>query len=290
MVIGLESKKIFVDQGRMDYARIDVLLRETSKILPQHEVRQLLAYALGTDLSELIKDGEVEVDPREFRGLVKRRMAQEPLQLILGSAGFWDFDVEVSRDTLIPRADSECLVAAALAACPQATGRVVDLGIGTGCLLLAFLRERPGWSGVGVDLSPAAVALAGRNARRAGVDDRTVLIAGSWGEALAGGFNLVLSNPPYIPHFHIARLASEVRDWEPSRALDGGADGFDAYRRILDDLPRLMVPGGVAVVELGIGQASDVAMMARIEGLLVDAIRPDLAGIERAIVLRSRLR
>jgi release factor glutamine methyltransferase len=163
---------------------------------------------------------------------------------------------------------------------------VLDLGTGTGCLLLAFLRERPGWFGIGVDLSPAAAALAARNARKAGVADRAGFFAGSWGEAVARGFDLVLSNPPYIPRADIAGLAPEVRDWEPARALDGGADGFDAYRLMLADLPRLLAPHGVGVLELGLGQASYVTEIAAGAGLGVVEARRDLAGIERALVVR----
>jgi len=176
------------------------------------------------------------------------------------------------------------LVEAALASCDQAAGSVLDLGTGTGCLLLAFLRERPGWFGAGVDLSPDAAALAARNARRAGVADRALFAAGSWADALVGGFDLVLSNPPYIRRAEIGGLAPEVRDWEPTRALDGGDDGLDAYRAIIADLPRLLKPGGVAVLELGIGQAADVMGLAAAAGF--DGIRTkrDLGGIERAII------
>jgi len=270
----------------MALVRIDALLREAAKSVPPHEARQLLAHVLGVGFSDLVRDGAREIDPAEFHKLLERRRACEPLQLILGTAGFWDFELEVSRDTLIPRPDSETLVQAALDACSQSGGCVLDLGTGTGCLLLAFLRERPGWFGIGVDLSPAAAALAARNARKAGVADRAGFFAGSWGEAVARGFDLVLSNPPYIPRADIAGLAPEVRDWEPARALDGGADGFDAYRLMLADLPRLLAPHGVGVLELGLGQASYVTEIAAGAGLGVVEARRDLAGIERALVVR----
>lgn len=273
----------------MAAVRIDHLLREASITLPTHEARQLLAHTLGMGLTDLIRDGAREVDPTAFRALVRRRLAHEPLQLILGTAGFWDFELEVSADTLIPRADSETLIEAALVACPQTSGRVVDLGTGTGCLLLAFLRARPGWFGVGVDLLPAAAALATRNARRVGVADRAGFAAGSWGGALAGGFDLMLCNPPYIPRGDIADLAPDVRDWEPMSALDGGADGLGAYRVILGDLARLLAPRGAGVLELGVGQAASVAGIARGVGLGVETVRADLGGIERALVVRTNL-
>ncbi len=265
--------------------RIDALLRQAAHLVPVHEARALLCHVLGVDLAYLIGHAAEQIDPARFDALLARRAAHEPLQLILGSAGFWDFEVDVSTATLIPRADSETLVDAALAARDQSTGRVLDLGTGTGCLLLAFLRERLGWFGVGVDLSPAAAQLAARNAIRAGVADRTSFLAGDWAGALLGGFDLVFSNPPYIPLSDIAGLQPEVRDWEPARALAGGADGLDAYRAICADLPRLLAPQGVAVLELGVGQADAVASLARGAGLHVIEARRDLGGVERALVV-----
>ena len=267
--------------------RIDLLLRQAARQVPMHEARALLCHALRVDLTWLVMNAAQMIDPAAFQALLARRVAHEPLQLILGWAGFWDFELEVSAATLIPRADSETLVEAALAARDQPTGRVLDLGTGTGCLLLAFLRARPGWFGVGVDLSPAAAQLAARNAARAGVAARASFLAGDWAAALRGGFDLVFSNPPYIPLRDIAGLAPEVRDWEPARALAGGVDGLDAYRILCADLPRLLVAGGVAVLELGVGQADDVALLARAAGLSILATRCDLGGIARALVAQK---
>ena len=165
---------------------------------------------------------------------------------------------------------------------------MLDLGTGTGCLLLAFLQEKPAWSGVGIDLSPAAAALAGRNATSAGLLGRASFLAGNWAAPIAGGFDLVLSNPPYIPRGDIAGLAPEVRDWEPAHALDGGDDGLDCYRGILAELPRLLFADGVAVLELGIDQAPPVAAIAHAAGLRIEGTRRDLGGIERSLVLRNR--
>jgi release factor glutamine methyltransferase len=208
------------------------------------------------------------------------------MALLLGRQGFWTLDLEVSPDTLIPRADSETIVEAALAAAP-APARVLDLGTGTGCLLLAVLSERPNAWGLGIDLSPRAAALAARNARTCGLAPRATFLAADWSAPLGptARFDLILSNPPYIPTPDLAALMPEVAAHEPARALDGGPDGLAAYRRILAALPALLAPGGTAVLEVGIHQATPVAALARTHGLTHRETRPDLAGIPRALVL-----
>jgi release factor glutamine methyltransferase len=252
------------------------------------EARWLLAHALGKPHNAVL-DRAAEFDPAHFNTLLARRLAREPLAFIVGHTGFWTLDLEVSPATLIPRADSETLIEAALDQF-GATGpkRIVDLGTGTGCLLLAALVEFPGAFGIGVDLSPDAAALAARNARGNGLADRAAFLAGSWADALAGQFDLVLSNPPYIPARDIAGLMPEVARHEPARALDGGADGLDAYRAIIAELPRLLAPDGVAIFEIGVGQEADVVTIAGRFGLARVACRADLGGIGRALVLRSK--
>lgn len=219
--------------------------------------------------------------------LLARREAREPLALILGHREFWSLDFEVSPSTLVPRPESETLIEAALSAFahhppPQ---RVLDLGTGTGCLLLAALMEFPAAFGVGVDRSYAAAALAARNARRLGLSDRAAFVCGDWAEALDGRFDLVLCNPPYIPTSDLPGLMPEVALFEPRSALDGGEDGCAAYRHLIPEFTRLLSPAGVAVVELGAGQAEDVAEIAREVGLTHN-FRYDLAGIARVLVLR----
>ena len=162
---------------------------------------------------------------------------------------------------------------------------MLDLGTGTGCLLLAALHEFPAAFGIGIDLVPAAAHLAARNAAALGLADRAAFLVADWAAPLAGQFDLILSNPPYIPTPDLAGLMPEVVGHEPSSALDGGADGLTAYRRIIARLPALLAPGGVAVLELGIGQADDVAALAVAAGLSAD-VRDDLAGIPRALILR----
>ena len=224
-----------------------------------------------------------------FAALLARRVAHEPFAYLTGRVGFWTLDLEVSPATLIPRADSETLVEAALEACPDkgAALHVLDLGTGTGALLLAVLSELPAANGVGVDLKPEAAALAARNAARLGLSGRARFLAGDWAAALAGRFDLILCNPPYIESAVIAGLMPEVARHEPASALDGGADGLSAYRRIIADLPRLLAPGGVAVLELGAGQQAAVEALAKVAGLTPEACRADLGGVPRALVLRA---
>jgi release factor glutamine methyltransferase len=255
---------------------------------PRLEARLLLAHALGIGREDLLRAAHQPVATDAYDALIARRAAHEPLALILGRREFWSLDFAVSPATLIPRPESETLIEAALAAFPDraAVRSVLDLGTGTGCLLLAALSEFPAAFGIGVDRVPAAAALAARNAAALGLADRAAFLAGDWAAALAGRFDLILSNPPYIATTDLAGLMEEVAGHEPPSALDGGADGTDAYRRIVADLPRLLAPGGVAIVELGAGQSQSVAGLAGAAGLRADT-RADLAGIPRALVLRS---
>jgi release factor glutamine methyltransferase len=256
---------------------------------PRLEARLLLSTAMGVDTMALLRDSRVPVPPEaatRFADMLKRRLAHEPMGFVLGHQGFWTLDLAVSPATLIPRADSEAIVEAALRG--PAPDLVLDLGTGTGCLLLAVLSEHPAAFGVGVDLSPEAAALATANARANGLAGRACFLAGNWAESLRGGFDLVLSNPPYIETAAIPALMPEVALYEPARALDGGVDGLDAYRLIVAELPRLLRPQGRAVLELGQGQAPAVAALARAASLEVVGTQADLGGVERALILRRR--
>ncbi len=231
----------------------------------------------------------LSADPARFESLVARRAAREPMALLRGQQGFWTLDLAVSPATLIPRPDSETLIEAALAAFPDraAVRRVLDLGTGTGALLLAALAEFPAAWGLGTDRAPAAAALAAANARACGLAERAAFAAGSWVAPLAGRFDLILSNPPYIPSGDIAGLMPEVAAFEPRSALDGGPDGLDAYRALLPGLPALLAPAGIAILELGAGQADAVGRLATTAGFSVADLRPDLGGVARAMVLRA---
>jgi release factor glutamine methyltransferase len=263
------------------------LLRAAAIESPRQEARLLLAHAMSTSSETLLRDPRAAV-PTEavarFRRALDQRLAHVPMAQITGRAGFWTLELEVSPETLIPRADSEALIEAVLESGRQPT-RILDLGTGTGCLLLAALSEFPAARGLGVDLRPGAAALAARNAARHGLADRAAFLAGDWATALTGRFDLILSNPPYIESAAIPGLMPEVARHEPASALDGGADGLDAYRAILADLPRLLAPRGLAVLELGAGQAAAVGALAQARGLGVVGLRADLGGIARAIIL-----
>jgi len=252
---------------------------------PAREARLLLAHAQGRDR---LPDLAASV-PERFHQWVSRRCAREPLALILGRQGFWTLELNVSRATLIPRPDSETLIEAALAAVPDRARvkDVLDLGTGTGALLLAALGEFSGAWGLGVDRSPEACALARDNAARAGLQNRSAFVCGDWGACLARKFDLVLVNPPYIRTADLPGLMPEVAAFEPALALNGGADGLAAYRALLPQLAHLLGERGLAVVEVGSGQAADVERLAAASGLAACGRRADLADIDRAVLLRA---
>ena len=252
---------------------------------PRLEARLLLGHVLGLSTADLIRDADRPIDPTAFDELVTQRADHVPLAYLTGHREFWSLDLAVSSATLVPRPDSETIVEAALreVAAPRL---VLDLGTGSGCLLLAVLHERPGAFGVGIDRSVGALAIARSNAARCGLSDRAAFVLGDWAEAIEARFDLILSNPPYIPAPDIHGLMPEVALHEPLSALDGGPDGLDAYRRIIPSLPRLLSPVGRAVLEIGIGQSEAVSALAAEVGLSALS-HPDLAGIPRAVVLRG---
>ena len=261
-------------------------LREAGIDQPRRAARILVAHALGITQEALLGHPDAPADAGAVAWLVARRAAREPTAHILGRREFWSLDFAVSPATLIPRPESETLIEAALAWRPERASvlRILDLGTGTGCLLLAALTEFSGAFGIGVDRNPQAVRLAAENARALGLSDRVAYACGDWAGALAARFDLVLCNPPYIAESDIPALDPEIRFYEPHLALAGGKDGFDAYRTIIAGLPRLLAGQGFAVLELGRGQAEAVAAIAQRAGFCI-ATRADLAGNPRAAVL-----
>ncbi|NWG46923.1 MAG: peptide chain release factor N(5)-glutamine methyltransferase, partial [Alphaproteobacteria bacterium] len=223
--------------------------------------------------------------------LLARRAGGTPMAHLLGRREFWSLDIAVGPEVLIPRPDSESLIEAAadvLGGRAEDPLRLLDLGTGSGSLLLALLTLCPKAFGVGVDLSPAAAARARANARALGLGGRAAFLAGDWGSALAGPFDLVLSNPPYIETAALTGLQVEVRDHEPRLALDGGADGLAAYRALLPAGRDLLGPRGVMIVEIGRGQAEAVTAIGRGAGLDLIGIREDLGGRSRGLVFAPR--
>jgi release factor glutamine methyltransferase len=253
---------------------------------PRLEARLLLAHALRLTQNDLIREPGQQIDTASFEQLLARRIAREPLALIIGCREFWSMEFKVSPATLIPRPESETLIEAALGAFAERPHprRIIDLGTGTGCLLLALLHEFRSALGIGLDLAPEAAILAKANAIPLGLASRSAFLAGNWAEAISGRFDLIVCNPPYIPSSDIETLMPEVARHEPRRALDGGNDGYDAYRTILPDLDRLLEPNGIAILELGHGQANYVSHLAGKAGFDT-SLRVDLAEIPRAIAL-----
>lgn len=259
---------------------------------PEREARALLKGGLGLADIDLVARADLPVaeeDAARLRALAVRRAEGEPLARLVGQREFWSLDFSLAPETLVPRPETETLVEAALALFPDRAAplRILDLGTGTGAILAALLSEYPNAFGLGVDLSEGAARQARDNLARLGLAGRSAVIVGRWAEAIHSRFDLVASNPPYIPVRDIAALDKEVREHDPRLALDGGADGLDAYRALAAALPGLLVPGGRAVLELGIGQEEDVATLLAAAGLSADGpARRDLSGIARAIVTR----
>ena len=258
---------------------------------PRRLARRIAVAALGLTPAEVFAHPQRHLDEEEHARIVaiaRRVVAREPLSRVLGRREFWGLDFVLAADTLDPRPESETIVEAVLARLTdrERAYRFLDLGTGSGCLLLALLSEYPSASGVGVDVAFGAAAAARHNAERFGLPERARFVVGDWGGALAGGFDAVVANPPYIATSELAGLPPEVRDHDPRRALDGGADGLAAYRAIAGELPRLLMPGGLFIAEIGAGQAETAARIVMAAGLAVEDIAADLAGIPRAVIAR----
>jgi release factor glutamine methyltransferase len=248
----------------------------------------LVLRAAGHKPTDLIAEpdaplGAAAADAQRYAA---RRAAGEPLSRIAGEREFWGLTFALSPETLDPRPETETIVEAALAAFAARRGealRVIEFGVGSGALLAALLTELPAAHGLGVDLSPGAAAQARANLESLGLVARSEIRVGDWGDGLEGPFDLIVANPPYIPSGDIAGLAREVRDHDPRLALDGGADGLDAYRALAPEIARLLAPTGRFFLEVGAGQAQAVAGLAAAAGLVDLATHRDLAGIERVV-------
>lgn len=260
---------------------------------PELDARILTGHALGLDHAGLTSAAHRTLDDEEGRAIAAfaaRRLAGEPVARIVGVKEFWGLPLRINAATLVPRPETETLVETALALIdaggPHARPlRIADLGTGSGALLLALLSELPGALGVATDISVAALEAARDNARHLRLDSRARFVACDFGAALAGGFDLVVVNPPYIASGDIAGLAPEVR-CDPREALDGGPDGLACYRTVAAQARRLLAPTGHIVIELGAGQEAAVAEALRGAGLEILTARPDLSGIARALAAR----
>lgn len=269
------------------WTRVRDRLKAAGVDTPVLDARMLLEAGAGISRLDIVTDPRRALSADQVSAvdvLVQRREAREPVAHIVGRRHFWKLELAVTRDVLVPRPETEFVVEAALSALPsKAHTRVLDLGVGSGAILLSILSERPEATGLGVDASEAALTIARRNAEELGLHTRAAFRLGNWAEGLDERFDLVVSNPPYIASADIAFLQPEVARFEPLLALDGGADGLDAYRIIFDALPRLLKENGAFAFEVGKGQAEAVTNMARTAGLSTSPPVLDLAGIPRVV-------
>jgi release factor glutamine methyltransferase len=277
-------------------AQAQVLLAEGFRAAgidsPEVDARALLCAALNFSRAQLIAQCDRTLETQEaanVSGVAARRLKREPVARIVGEKEFWSLLLRVTPDVLVPRPETETVVEAALEEVDRVGARgeslrTLDIGTGSGALLLALLKELPNARGAGTDLSPAALLVARGNAERLGLAKRSAFVACNIAEPLSGSFDLIVSNPPYIARAGITDLDSEVRDFEPKLALDGGADGLDGYRAIAAAAPALLRPAGRLVVELGIGQERPVRAIFGTAGVPARKVVADLAGIPRALV------
>ena len=263
---------------------------------PELDARLLVSGALKLDLTRLIASGARQLTAGEaelLEAFAARRLLGEPVARILGEKEFWGLPLKLSAETLVPRPDTETVVELALemlrnGPAPSCTIRVLDIGTGTGAILLALLAELPEAFGIGTDISQGALATARENAAMLGLASRACFVACSYASALGGPFDLVVSNPPYIRSADIADLAEEVRAHDPRAALDGGADGLDAYRALIPQAAQILGDVGVLVVEGGYGQSRQIEGLMTAAGLdVLCSPKADLAGIPRALGARK---
>lgn len=259
------------------------------------DARILISAALGLDLTGLVTQAARPLTAAEASRLAQhaqRRIAGEPVARILGTREFWGLPFRLSEATLVPRPDTETVVELALEIFrerqPSRPPRIADIGTGSGAILLALLHEIPDAFGVGTDLSQNALRTARYNAAALGLADRAAFVACSYASALRGPFDLIVSNPPYIPSGEIPKLSIEVREHDPHLALDGGNDGYDAYRALIPQAAERLAPGGALIVEAGQGQAQNIETLMRGAALSLDrSPKADLAGIPRAVSARK---
>ena len=257
----------------------------------QVDARLLIGHALHLDRARLVAQSDRVLEAREITvisALAARRLKREPVSRILGQKEFWSLPLRVTPDVLVPRPETETVVEVALdfvvrGGLRMEKLRILDVGTGSGALLLALLRELPNAIGTGTDVSPAALDVARANAAQCGLESRCSFVVCDIAAGVQGPFDLLVSNPPYIAHGEIASLAPEVRDYDPNVALDGGEDGLAAYRAIAAEALQLLAAGGRLFVELGAGQEAAVRTLFTNAGLTVGAARKDLAGISRVL-------
>lgn len=277
----------------MNYQNLKNRLKSAGIELPDLEARILLREFGGVSDVDILTGNIPEFDQTKMNEAIARRIAGEPMGRILGYREFWGRKFFLSPATLEPRPDTETLIEAvlklpSLSSSPsrkqEGEGiRILDLGTGTGCILLTLIHEIPNSTGVGIDLSEEACQTARRNAEVQNISDRVSFIQGNWTDSLNEKFDLIVSNPPYIPSATIENLESNVRDFDPRLALDGGNDGLDPYRNLLGTLKNSLAPGGFVFFEIGIDQVPDIQELADMNGATLHEVYKDLGGIERVV-------
>jgi release factor glutamine methyltransferase len=290
-VTSIAATLLSLGNARREVAR---RLRARGIDTPDLDARLLVGHALGLDHAGLARASERALGDDEIaqiEALLARRLAREPVARIIGVKEFWGLPLRLSPSVLVPRPETETVVEQALAAILEDGSReralrIADLGTGSGAIMLALLAELPNAFAIGTDRDPAALIVARGNAARLGLAARAAFVACDFGQALGGGFDLVVTNPPYVKSRDIAALDPDVRDYDPRGALDGGPDGLAAYRAIALDARRLLNPSAHLVAEIGAGQGDAVVALFAAHGLGRIAVAPDLAGITRAVCAR----
>ncbi len=251
------------------------------------ESRVLLCFVLKCTRADLIVDPNRTLSPEQekhYRDLIQLRLQGQPIAKIIGEKEFWGLPFKVTKDTLDPRPDTEILIETVLESVDKSkSNRILDLGTGTGCVLLSLLHELKKSFGVGVDLSQEALNVAEENACNLCLNDRAVFLQSNWGEKLEGKFDIIVSNPPYITQADYDVLSAQVRDYDPKLALVGGEDGLECYKKIAPIIDKHLEPNGFFAIEFGINQESMVSQILNENNLHVLEIRKDLAGILRCI-------
>ena len=266
----------------MDYTSLKRALTDAGIDNAGLEARILLREFAGVSDTDILTGNIPNYDSTALNVALARRIQGEPMGRILGYREFWGRKFSLSPATLEPRPDTETLIEAVLESKIQPK-KILDLGTGTGCILLTLLHEFPNAHGVGVDLSAEACATAALNAREQGIEDRVSFINGSWNDSIEGRFDLVVSNPPYIPSETILNLERNVREFDPRLALDGGKDGLDPYRNLLGNLKKSLGDNGAIFFEVGIGQVADIKELAANNGATLERVWSDLGGVERIV-------
>ena len=285
MIDNMQKNNLFED--------VTMRLAEGQIPSPRLEARLLIANALGIDANEL-NPFVVKLDDAQTEKLmqsVQDRLKHKPICKIVGKKAFYKYDFQVDCNVLSPRPDTEILVEAAIhLGHKNQLNRVLDLGTGSGCILLSVIAELPNAKGVGVDISDKALAVAQTNAEMLGLVSRVEFVRGSWFDDALGWnnkFDLIVSNPPYIKSEDINKLEPEVKDYDPMLALDGGADGYRDYKKLAERIPSWLKDGGYVLLEVGINQAEDVAHIFQEKGLSLCEIAKDLSGINRCVILKK---